>query len=236
ATLYPGITQVIEACTPQSLADFAWDLFLSWESASGSAKDNWAFTALGILGNDDTVRKLTPLIRAWPGESQHKRATVGLDILAAIGSDIALMQLNGIAQKLKFKALQDQARTKIAQIAESRELTVAELEDRLAPDLGLDENGSLLLDFGPRQFTVSFDESLKPYVRDASGSRLKDLPKPNKSDDETLAEEAVNRYKLLKKDVRTVAAQQISPLEAAMCLRRRWTAEQFRLFLVEHPL
>ncbi len=236
ATLYPGITQVIEACTPQSLADFAWDLFLSWESASGSAKDNWAFTALGILGNDDTARKLTPLIRAWPGESQHKRATVGLDILAAIGSDIALMQLNGIAQKLKFKALQDQARVKIAQIAESRQLTVAEMEDRLAPDLGLDDNGSLLLDFGPRQFTVSFDESLKPFVRDASGSRLKDLPKPNKSDDETLAEEAVNRYKLLKKDVRTVAAQQISRLEAAMCQRRRWTAKQFRLFLVEHPL
>ncbi len=236
ATLYPGITQVIEACTPQSLADFAWDLFLSWEIASGSAKDNWAFTALGILGNDDTARKLTPLIRAWPGESQHKRATVGLDILAAIGSDIALMQLNGIAQKLKFKALQDQARTKIAQIAESRQLTVAEMEDRLAPDLGLDDNGSLLLDFGPRLFTVSFDESLKPFVREASGNRLKDLPKPNKSDDETLAEEAVNRYKLLKKDVRTVAAQQISRLEAAMCQRRRWTAEQFRLFLVEHPL
>ncbi|EEZ4382782.1 WGR and DUF4132 domain-containing protein [Escherichia coli] len=236
ANIYPGITQVAEACTPQSLADFAWDLFLSWESASGSAKDNWAFTALGILGNDDTARKLTPLIRAWPGESQHTRATVGLDILAAIGSDIALMQLNGIAQKLKFKALQDQARIKIAQIAESRELTVAEMEDRLAPDLGLDDNGSLLLDFGPRQFTVSFDEALKPFVRDASGSRLKDLPKPNKSDDAPLATEAVNRYKLLKKDVRTVAAQQISRLEAAMCQRRRWTAEQFRLFLVEHPL
>ncbi|EIM4367117.1 DUF4132 domain-containing protein, partial [Escherichia coli] len=191
---------------------------------------------LGVLGNDDTARKLTPLIRAWPGESQHKRATVGLDILAAIGSDIALMQLNGIAQKLKFKALQERAKEKIANIAESRELTVAELEDRLAPDLGLDDNGSLLLDFGPRQFTVSFDESVKPFVRDASGSRLKDLPKPNKTDDETLAEEAVNRYKLLKKDVRTVAAQQISRLEAAMCQRRRWTAEQFSLFLVEHPL
>ncbi|MDU2798301.1 MAG: DUF4132 domain-containing protein, partial [Klebsiella oxytoca] len=25
-------------------------------------------------------------------------------------------------------------------------------------------------------------------------------------------------------------------LESAMCLRRRWTAEQFRLFLVDHPL
>ncbi|EFN5078391.1 DUF4132 domain-containing protein [Escherichia coli] len=234
--LYPGLLQVKDACTTDSLAEFAWDLFTAWQTAGAPSKESWAFTALGVLGNDDTARKLTPLIRAWPGESQHKRATVGLDILAAIGSDIALMQLNGIAQKLKFKALQERAKEKIANIAESRELTVAELEDRLAPDLGLDDNGSLLLDFGPRQFTVSFDETLKPFVRDASGSRLKDLPKPNKSDDELQANNAVNRYKFLKKDARTVAAQQVARLESAMCLRRRWSPENFQLFLVEHPL
>ncbi|HFJ7017251.1 TPA: WGR and DUF4132 domain-containing protein [Escherichia coli] len=234
--LYPGLLQVKDACTADSLAEFAWDLFTAWQTAGAPSKESWAFTTLGVLGNDDTARKLTPLIRAWPGESQHKRATVGLDILAAIGSDIALMQLNGIAQKLKFKALQERAKEKIADIAESRELTVAELEDRLAPDLGLDDNGSLLLDFGPRQFTVSFDETLKPFVRDASGSRLKDLPKPNKSDDESRADEAVNRYKLLKKDARTVAAQQVARLESAMCLRRRWSPENFQLFLVEHPM
>ncbi|EJF7631522.1 WGR and DUF4132 domain-containing protein [Escherichia coli] len=234
--LYPGLLQVKDACTTDSLAEFAWDLFTAWQTAGAPSKESWAFTALGVLGNDDTARKLTPLIRAWPGESQHKRATVGLDILAAIGSDIALMQLNGIAQKLKFKALQERAKEKIANIAESRELTVAELEDRLAPDLGLDDNGSLLLDFGPRQFTVSFDETLKPFVRDASGSRLKDLPKPNKSDDELQANNAVNRYKLLKKDARTVAAQQVARLESAMCLRRRWSPENFQLFPVEHPL
>ncbi len=234
--LYPGLLQVKDACTSDSLAEFAWDLFTAWQTAGAPSKESWAFTALGVLGNDDIARKLTPLIRAWPGESQHKRATVGLDILAAIGSDIALMQLNGIAQKLKFKALQERAKEKIANIAKSRELTVAELEDRLAPDLGLDDNGSLMLDFGPRQFTVSFDETLKPFVRDASGSRLKDLPKPNKSDDESQANDAVNRYKLLKKDARTVAAQQVARLESAMCLRRRWSPENFLLFLVEHPL
>ncbi|EFE3927482.1 WGR and DUF4132 domain-containing protein [Escherichia coli] len=234
--LYPGLLQVKDACIADSLAEFAWDLFTAWLAAGAPSKESWAFTALGVLGNDDTARKLTPLIRAWPGESQHKRATVGLDILAAIGSDIALMQLNGIAQKLKFKALQERAKEKIADIAESRELTVAELEDRLAPDLGLDDNGSLLLDFGSRQFTVSFDETLKPFVRDVSGSRLKDLPKPNKSDDESQANDAVNRYKLLKKDARTVAAQQVARLESAMCLRRRWSPENIQLFLVEHPL
>lgn len=235
-TPYAGLYIIKETCTRESLAEFGWDLYTAWTEAGAPAKENWAFTSLGILGNDDTARKLTPLIRAWPGESQHKRAVYGLDVLADIGSDIALMLLNGVAQKIKFKALQEHARDKINMVAENRGLTMAELEDRLAPDLGLDINGSLTLDFGPRQFTVGFDETLKPVVRDANGKVLKDLPKPNQSDDETLATDAVNRFKQLKKDVRAIAGQQITRLEQAMCQRRRWTAEQFRLFLAEHPL
>lgn len=83
-------------------------------------------------------------------------------------------------------------------VAENRGLTMAELEDRPAPDLGLDSSGSLTLDFGPRQFTVGFDETLKPVVRDANGKVLKDF-KPNQSDDKTLATDAVNLFKQLKK-------------------------------------
>ena len=235
-TAYAGLDIIREIFTRESLAEFGWDLYTAWTEAGAPAKENWAFTSLGILGNDDTARKLTPLIRAWPGESQHKRAVYGLDVLANIGSDIALMLLNGIAQKIKFVALQEHASDKINMVAENRGLTMAELEDRLAPDLGLDINGSLTLDFGSRQFTVGFDETLKPVVRDKNGKVLKDLPKPNQSDDKTLSTDAVILFKQLKKDVRAIANQQITRLEQAMCQRRRWTAEQFRLFLVEHPL
>ncbi|EHA2033572.1 WGR and DUF4132 domain-containing protein [Escherichia coli] len=235
-TSYAGLAIIKETFTRESLADFGWDLYTAWTEAGAPAKENWAFTSLGILGNDDTARKLPPLIRAWPGESQHKRAVYGLDVLASIGSDIALMLLNGIAQKIKFAALQEHASDKINMVAENRGLTMAELEDRLAPDLGLDSSGSLTLDFGPRQFTVGFNETLKPVVRDANGKVLKDLPKPNQSDEKTQATDAVNLFKQLKKDVRAIASQQIDRLEQAMCQRRRWTAEQFRLFLVEHPL
>lgn len=216
-TAYAGLDIIRETFTRESLAEFGWDLYTAWTEAGAPAKENWAFTSLGILGNDDTARKLTPLIRAWPGESQHKRAVSGLDVLASIGSDMALMLLNGIAQKIKFKALQEHARDKINMVAENRGLTMAELEDRLAPDLGLDAHGSLTLDFGSRQFTVGFDETLKPVVRDANGKVLKDLPKPNQSDDKTLATDAVNLFKQLKKDVRAIASQQIARLEQAMC-------------------
>jgi len=136
--------------------------------------------------------------------------------------------------------LQDRAREKIDAIAEARGLSTEELEDRLAPDLGLDTSGTLLLDFGPRTFKVGFDEALKPYVREMEngreGVRLADLPKPKKTDDEQLSRDAVDRFKLLKKDARTIASQQVLRLETAMCTQRRWTVDVFRQFLVEHPL
>jgi len=234
--LYAGIAQLKEACTPESLADFSWDCFTAWLSAGGPSKESWALSALGWLGNDETARRLTPFIRAWPGEASHARAVAALDVLADLGSDVALMLLNDIAQKVKFTGLRVKAREKIDQIAENRGLTREELEDRLAPALGLDDNGSVLLDFGPRQFRIGFDEALKPYVRESDGAHLKDLPKPKRTDDQAKAAAAVERFKALKKDVRTVASQQLSRLEKAMCDGRRWRPEHFRQFLADHPL
>ncbi|HLL54199.1 MAG TPA: DUF4132 domain-containing protein, partial [Myxococcaceae bacterium] len=233
---YAGLALVKEACEPKSLARFAWALFEAWMMAAAPSKEAWAFQALGVLGDDECVRKLAPLIRVWPGEAAHARAVAGLDVLAAIGTDVALMYLNGIAEKAKFKGLQQKAQEKIALVAEARGLSRDELADRLVPDLGLDENGSLLLDFGERSFTVGFDEHLKPYVKDAEGARLKDLPKPTKKDDAEKAKAAEERWKALKKDAKAVAETQLLRMELGMCGRRRWDAETFRLFFVQHPL
>lgn len=233
---YAGLAQVKAACTPASLAEFAWDLFEAWIAAGAPSKEAWAFTALGLLGDDETARRLAPRIREWPGESAHARAVTGLDLLAAIGSDVALMHLNGIAGKVKFKALQDRAREKIAAVAEARGFTAEELADRLVPDLGLDEQGTVVLDFGARQFRVAFDETLRPFVRDVGGARLKDLPKPNKADDAALADAATERFKQMKKDAKAIASLQLLRLEMGMVARRRWSAADFQLFFLEHPL
>lgn len=234
--VYAGIGHTVDACTSESLADFSWDLFSAWLAAGAPSKDSWAMTSLGLFGNDDTARRFTPLVRAWPGESQHKRAVLGLDVLAGIGSDVALMMLNGIANKVKFKALQERAREKVSQIAEHRGLSTAELDDRLAPDLGLEPDGTTLLDFGPRQFRVGFDETLKPFVREGDGARLKELPKARRDDDAELAAAATARWRALKKDARTVSGQQVRRLELAMCTRRRWSLPMFEQFLAGHPL
>ncbi|WP_328873631.1 DUF4132 domain-containing protein [Streptomyces sp. NBC_00287] len=234
--VYPGLDVLTEHCTADSLAAFAWGLFEQWRLAGMPAKESWALHALGWLGDDEVVRRLTPVVRAWPGESAHHRAVEGLNVLATIGSDVALLHLHGIAQRVPFKALKTRAQEKIAEVAEGLGLTGEQLGDRLVPDFGLNADGSTVIDYGPRQFTVGFDEQLRPYVRDADGKHRKALPTPAAKDDPELAPAERKRFAALKKDARTVATDQVRRLEAAMVAQRSWTAGEFRDLFVAHPL
>ncbi|KJS51024.1 hypothetical protein VM98_39430, partial [Streptomyces rubellomurinus subsp. indigoferus] len=55
-------------------------------------------------------------------------------------------------------------------------------------------------------------------------------------DDAELAPAERKRFAALKKDVRTVAGDQIRRLEDAMVSGRSWTAEEFAQLFVGHPL
>jgi hypothetical protein len=233
--VYPGVALAAECLNDASLAEFAWCLSEIWMKCGSPSKQSWAFLALGWLGDDEVARKLTPILKKWPGEGLHSRAVLGLDVLTAIGTDVALMHLYGLSQKLKFKGLKKKAAEKVEEIAQNRGLTTEELGDRLIPDFGLDEEGALTLDYGSRKFTLGFDEHLLPHVLDQSGKRLKNLPKPGKRDEEIASSEFA-RFKALKKDVRTVAKQQLARLEQAMCHQRRWSSADFQRFFLDHPL
>ncbi|BEL06829.1 hypothetical protein Q0Z83_050200 [Actinoplanes sichuanensis] len=229
---YAGIALVADVCEPGDLARFAWGLLEAWQLAGADPKQSWVLDALALLGDDTTVRQLTPLILAWPGEGGHTKAVAGVRALATIGSDTALMRLYGISQRAKFKGLKTAAEEKIIEVADGLGLTAEQLADRLVPDFGLAADGSLTLDYGSRQFTVGFDEQLKPYVSETDGKRLKALPKPSGP----IAEEAQKRFSALKKDVRTVAADQVRRLEQAMVTGRRWTPDEFARYFAGHPL
>lgn len=233
---YAGLTAVLDELDPASRAEFAWAVFERWRGAGYPSAQGWVLEGLALLGNDDTVRELAPLIRVWPGESAHKRAVAGLDVLSAIGTDTALLHLHRIAEKAAFKGLKTSAREKIDEVAAALELSPDQLADRLVPSLGLDARGNLDLDYGPRRFRVGLDEQLKPLVRDEDGARRKDLPKPTAKDDEALASEAYARFSVFKKELKGLAADQIRRLERAMVTQRSWTAEEYRSLFVEHPL
>lgn len=100
---YAGVDVVKTACEPVSLAEFRWGLFQRWRMSGASSRDGWVLDMLGLIGDDETVRLLSPLVLAWPGEGGHTKAVAGVAVLAAIGTDVALMHLHGIAERSRFK-------------------------------------------------------------------------------------------------------------------------------------
>ncbi|WP_433790988.1 DUF4132 domain-containing protein [Actinoplanes sp. CA-252034] len=233
---YAGMEVVQAACEPGDLARFAWGVFEAWLAAGANGRQGWALDVLGAVGDDEVVRRLTPLIMEWPGQSGHARAVTGLGVLAEIGTEVALVHLNRIAERSRYAGLRTAAQRQVGQVAAQMGLTAEQLADRLVPGFGLDDDGSLMLDYGARSFTVRFDEELRPCVVDAAGKPLKNLPKPGPKDVAERAAAAYARFAALKKDVRTVAADQIRRLERAMVTGRRWPEEEFRRFLTGHRL
>jgi len=232
---HPLIQHLKTHCQQQSLDNFVWSLFQRWLIEGAPSKEKWAMAALGILGSDAIALKLTPLIRQYPGENQHPRAVFGLECLRAIGTDTALMQIHGIAQKIKYQGLKQKAAECLQAIARDRNFTTEQLEDRIVPDFDLDARGSRIFDFGSRQFRLVLTPDLKPVVKDENGKIKDNLPKPGAKDNSELAAQAIADWKLLKKQIsQTIKIQNIR-LEQATITQRRWTWEEFETLLVRHP-
>lgn len=216
--------------------DFLWALFERWVRAGGPPKERWCMMAIGLLGSDRLAVKLAALVRVWPGESKSQRAVVGLDCLRVMGSDTAIMLINGIADKVKFKALKEKARQCIESIAIQRGLTKEQLEDRIVPECGLDSRGTRLFTFGSRQFQFLLSNDLKATLKDDKGKIKTDLPKPGATDDADLTAPVIQEWKFLKMQISEVARIQSTRLEQAMVRGRRWSKDEFETCLVNHPL
>jgi hypothetical protein len=230
------LDQVLEACDRASLASFAWGLFNEWLLAGASSKQKWAFFALSWFGDADAARELGPMIKAWAPGGFPSRAQLGIDVLRAMGTDAALLEIHKTAERVRSRALARHAKNTMEAIAEERGLSREELADRLVPDLDLDEDGSRTFDYGERTFRVVFDEHLVASIVDQKGNARKDLPKPNAGDDETLAEEARAAFRTMKKEAKSIAKDRIVRLERAMIEGRSWPRDTFMSFFALHPL
>ncbi|MEV6770169.1 DUF4132 domain-containing protein [Nocardia sp. NPDC051030] len=232
---HPGLATVADTVDPDSLAEFTWAIFDAWQLAAYPSKSGWVLHALGRLGNDDTVRRLVPFITLWPSKSAHARALEGVNTLAAIGGEVALMHLHAIAKRARSDSLRARAAEHVEVIARARGLSDDELADRVVPHLGLSGDSTLTLNYGARHFHIGVDQEMRPSVT-ADGSRLRTLPKPSAADDPALAPVAYQSFRDFTKELKTVTSDQIRRFEAAMVDGRRWRAGAQRELIIEHPV
>jgi len=227
---YAGIAHVKEACEPHSLAEFAWETARAWEHAGHKKKEIWMLNSLIHFADDEIVRRLTP----------GMRVEYAVQVLEVIGTDAALMEMATIAGRTASQGaawtLGGRIEKLLESAAEARGVTKDELEEDLAPTSDLEEDGTLILDFGPRKVVVGFDESLTPYVKNEAGTRGRALPPARKDDDPTKAERAKTIWRDLKEDVTVIAQRRINALERAMITSRKWTRERFQRVWLDHRL
>jgi hypothetical protein len=232
---HPAIDAAIEHCDAASLRDFSWMVFETWNLVADRANP-WALTQLARFADDGTVRRLEALLHEWPGQSLHKRAVRGLELLGLIGTEEALAVVHRVSKQSTYKGLKKAALAEVDRIAASLGLDQEQLLDRLVPDFELDADGRMTLDYGPRAFTVGFDEQLKPYVIDPKGKARRSLPKPDESDDPESAAEAAARFDKLKRALKSVGTEQVKRLEKAMTSGRVWSRADFERHLSRHAL
>ncbi|QLY32109.1 DUF4132 domain-containing protein [Nocardia huaxiensis] len=198
-----------------------------------------------VLGDARFFDWISRMIETWNSCGNHLVAHAALEAYAANGSDPALAQLFRLSRAARSQKLAKRAQDAVTMAARWRGLTPEDLADLIVPSHGFALDGTRQLDYGPRGFVVTLDEQLKPIVFDAvradsgrwsQGPRRRSLPKPGVKDDAVMAGAAHREFTVLRKEVKSTAAEQLTRFEAAMVRQRRWTAERFRSRIVDHPV
>ncbi len=231
---HPALARVADACDAASLDRFAWSLFILWLAAGGPAKHGFGLDVLGLFGAPATLRALGERAREWAPGGLPQRAQAAVDVLALAPGVAGLTAIHRLTQA-PSRALAKHAQKVLTARAKQLGLTKEDLVDRLVPDLGLDPDGSTRFDYGQRAFAMVVGDDLAPVIVDAQGKRMADLPKP-RADEEALGQEALARWKALKKDVKRVLREQSPRLERALADGRRFSVEHFESSFSRHPL
>jgi ankyrin repeat protein len=229
----PALAQVIEACDRQSFADFALSLYDSWFK-NGSKKDGIGF--LHALGYVDDARAAALLIKSYRNAPFYPATAAAIAVLGAMGTRTSISGLLTIKRFSRYEKAQGYAQDVLENIGDARGLTPQMLEDLAVPDLGLDSNGYMTLDFGPRQFLITLDANLDAVLTGESGNLLKALPKALKNDNAQMAKTATAQWKEFKAALKVQASDQKKRFEQAMLSSRDWDGATFKEVVTNHPL
>ncbi|HEY2082263.1 MAG TPA: DUF4132 domain-containing protein [Verrucomicrobiae bacterium] len=157
-----------------------------------------------------------------------------LQMLAWVEHKTATQLLLAVGSRFRTKGIQEEANAQTQALAERKGWSVAELADRTIPSAGMDDDGVLTLDFGPRRFTAKLNEDLEFTLSDPDGKPIKSLPDPRKDDDEAKATEAKKIFSSAKKELKSVVTMQRDRLYEAMCTQRTWPFEDWNIYLNRH--
>ncbi len=220
----------------EDLRQLAHEVYELWMEDSAPSKNKWVLSFAAIYGGASMTPKLRHAINEWP---QNARGAIACDAVRALvlSSDpSALLVVDSIAGKFKFRQVKQAAADALKDAASQLGITPQELADRIVPDLGFSQRGTRVFDYGPRSFTVTLTPQMTLQIENDAGKIVKSMPAPGKTDDEQKAASAYGEFKELKKQIRTTVASQKTRLEAALSELRCWDTAAWGKLFVENPI
>src|SRR5262249_21328366 len=130
-------------------------------------------------GEAECVKMCEQYIRKWFG-NRLAQGKVLNELPAWIRHPLAIQVLLGFVTRFRAMAGRQPAEQYVQALAEREGWTLDELADPTVPDAGfarpVDDSGApvgseaaLVLDYGPRQFTVRLNDDLEPVITTAEG-------------------------------------------------------------------
>ena len=218
------------------LVSLAHEVYEKWLAEGAQSKTKWVLPFAAAFGGPAMTPKLTRAVNDWP---QHARGAIACDAVAALAlspDPAALLTVDAISRKFKFRQVKAAAGQALENAAKELGITAEELADRIVPDLGFAADGKRVFDYGQRSFTVRLTPTLELEITNDGGKTVKNLPAPGKTDDEEKAGAAYNEFKLMKKQIKTTVTAQKARLEAALSALRCWGTDAWRALFVENPI
>ncbi|HEU5199892.1 MAG TPA: DUF4132 domain-containing protein [Ktedonobacterales bacterium] len=235
-TLDTRIQQALPLIDRGASGDLALALFNGWMRQGAASAEAWCLPFVCALADERLVYPLRQSIDGWAKGVRGAIAAKAVAAMALIESDLALAEINDLAERAKHSQVKAAAQKALTDAANHRSITLDELADLIVPNLGLDEHGQRLFDYGPRQFTVRLQLDQTIQITDNTGKRLTTLPKPGAHDDESKAKAALVAWSMLKKHVPQVMKMQAQRLENALISQRAWSVARWQALFLKHPV
>ncbi len=219
----------------EDLARLALEVFELWMGENAPARQKWVLPFAAVFGGSAMTPRLTHAINDWPNNARGAIACDAVCALALSDDPAALVTVDAISRKFKFRQVKVAAGEALSNAAQELGITTEELADRIVPTLDFDKSGKRVFDYGKRSFTVRLTPTLELDIVNDSGKAVKNLPAPGKTDDE-IAASAYEAFKAMKKQIKTTVTAQRARLESALSVSRCWEVDRWRALFVENPI
>jgi hypothetical protein len=183
--------------------------------------------------------EIAPMVQRYLKEWYGTRAAQGkalIQMLAWVDHPTATQLMLSIGSRFRTKSFQEEATRQAERLAERRGWTVDELADRTIPTAGFDPDGTAEIDYGSRRFRAKLGPDFEIQLYSPEGKEIAALPDALKHEDEARVKEAKKSWSAARKELKGILQLQRNRLYEALCTERTWSAEDWQLYLHEHPI